>query len=899
VTIASPEDVRVELLGALRVTAGEHEIVIHAPKERVVLVFMALSPGRTLRTRELIEGLWGENPPASARKALQTYVSALRRRLPPGAIETTPDGYRLDIPADAVDVTVFERLVDESRLARAGGAYQRAVTNLLEARRLWRGEPLTELGDHLAGAALLARLVEIRNTSEEDLAEARLALGDHLALVPELEAAVAAQPLRERRWGQLMLALYRSGRQADALRAFQRLRKELGEELGIEPSAELVTLEGAIVMQRPELAPPSDTFGQPGSDLADTAIVSRVTGVPRSTTALIGREGELTIALRLLKDHRLVTLVGAGGSGKTKLAAAIAAAPGELPVDEVCWVGLQSVWATDLVIPAIAQGLGARGDIADHIGDRGVLLILDNFEQVVDIAPDILDLLSRSVNLRILVTSREPLRVEGEYLLPVGPLSEAHAEQLFIERASAEDPSFTPGPSLHAICQRLDRLPLAIELAAARVSLFTLDELLVRLHRALPILTGQRRDVPERQRTLEATIRWSYDLLQPRHQRILRWLSPFDTFEPRAAERVSACDMDSLHVLLGKNLIRHAGGDRFELLQTVRQFALDRLQEHQESEAAYQALAGDAIDILSGAAVGLHGPEQAQSLARLDSEYGNLRAAAQWAMTDEPATSARLAVGLGWYWLLRNHTGEGVSFLQRFRTTADSLAPPLRAALLGTYGRLLFYRGEARHAISDTEDAREVLLEAEDAWERSGQDSSQRADCIERVATLVYLSIVAGSSGRRTLARETGLKAIAVGEATGDPWCTGLAYWALGTNVFLRRCDADNPDEVRKLLEYSIAQLRQAGDSWALGGPLLYLGRHLLAAGDTEAAFVTGTEALHAFRRVGEKWRTALALRHLANVAQTQGKSSAADSLRDEAEYLERELGDLATSVEG
>ena len=232
----SEDELCVELLGPLRVTMAGREVEIHAPKERALLSLLALSPGRTLQTQDLVTGLWGDDPPGSARKALQTYVSALRRRLSADVIKTNGDGYRLAIDPEAVDVTVFERLARESRSASSRGDHQTAVTSLLEARRLWRGEPLRELADHLSGAAHITRLLEIRSASEEDLAEARLALGDHIALVPELEAAVAAEPLRERRWAQLMLALYRSGRQADALRAFQRLRKEVGEDQGIEPS---------------------------------------------------------------------------------------------------------------------------------------------------------------------------------------------------------------------------------------------------------------------------------------------------------------------------------------------------------------------------------------------------------------------------------------------------------------------------------------------------------------------------------------------------------------------------------------------------------------------------------------------------------------------------------------
>ncbi len=442
---APPEEsslgTHIELLGPLRVTLNGEEVAISAPKERALLMLLALAAEHPVPLHEILMALWGEDPPTSARKSVQTYVSSLRRRLPPGTIETVPGGYRLSASVGVVDAVAFEHLVREGQAAAAGGDHHRAVKCFSKARTLWRGEPLFELTDHPPGMALQARLCELATGCEEDLAQSRLELGEHAVIVTELEAAVAAEPLRERRWTQLMLALYRSGRQADALRACQRLRKVLGEELGIEPGPEVVALEADIFRQGPELAwsgvgleavsgpEPSTWWAGPESP-------------PRLSTPLIGRDTELALALQQIATRRLVTLVGAGGAGKTTLAMAIASRCTARMPEGVYWVSLQSLTTSRLVLPAVAQALGARGDVARHIGDREILVILDNFEQVIDAAPEIAGLLARTERVRILVTSREPLRVAGEQLVPVGPLAEPDAVDLFVERASAEAPAF-------------------------------------------------------------------------------------------------------------------------------------------------------------------------------------------------------------------------------------------------------------------------------------------------------------------------------------------------------------------------------------------------------------------------------------------------------------------------
>jgi hypothetical protein len=384
-------------------------------------------------------------------------------------------------------------------------------------------------------------------------------------------------------------------------------------------------------------------------------------------------------------------------------------------------------------------------------------------------------------------------------------------------------------------------------------------------------------------------------LLESNQQHALRWLSPLESFDLSTAAAVAGTSLDTLHSLLDKNLIRRCGDNRFQLLQTVREFGMDRLDELGESDAAQRALLSFALQLLDQTMDRLHGPEQPSVLASLDAEHGNLRAAAQWAVKNDRLVASQLAVRLGWYWLLRDRTGEGVSFLEALAAPADELPAALHALLLGHYGRLLFYRGEALHADGD-DAARLVLVDAAAAWRRAmAERPLVPGERREHVVCLTFLGIAAGSSGDRSLARGAGREAIAVAERTGDDWCTGIANWGLGTNLFLGRCEGDDPNEGRALLENSVDRLRPTGDSWALGAPLLYLARQMLILGDLDEARTTGTAALHAFQRAGGKWRTALALRHLAQVAMAEAKGPEADALQEEADRLERELGRLAS----
>src|SRR5215216_5853683 len=690
------------VLGPVEV-AGTGRTVRLGRRERGVLAALILGAGKTVSSDRLVDALWGERPPRTAGKTLQTYVLRLRKALGGSVIETQAPGYRLFTPVDAIDAHRFEELIRFARTAVVNGAPARAATSLRDALQLWRGNPFEELAGWAPADAEAARLGELRRVAAEELADAELACGRHAEYVAELESMVAAEPLRERRWAMLMLALYRCGRQADALRAYQRARTTLVEELGIEPGPELRALEQAVVAQNASLAPPStvidaervppaprdggivsilfsdlagstelldrlgddaadelrrthfkllrdavdahggqevktlgdglmvvftsavdavscaveiqravtehnstssqqldvrvglhvgepirdedDFFGMPvvvaqrlcaaatgGQILASETVRSLVgsrgghdfvalgeldlkglpplatvavrwrddapvlapfpplgalhqTNLPVPATGLVGRARELAEVIDLLRrpEVRLVTLTGAGGSGKTRLAVEAA---WELVAEfahGVWWVGLAPLREPELVLDSIAQTLGVTDEVAKHVGDDYVLLLLDNFEHLLDAAAGVAELLAHCPNLNVLVTSREPLHLSAEREYAVPPLTEDEAVALFVEHAVVSDADGV----VRDICRRLDCLPLAVELAAARTKALSPERLLERLGSRLPLLTGGPRDAPARQRTLRATIEWSHDLLAPEEQRLFVRLAVF------------------------------------------------------------------------------------------------------------------------------------------------------------------------------------------------------------------------------------------------------------------------------------------------------------------------------------------------------------------------------------
>ena len=520
------ETVRVGLLGGLEVLDDDgRDTVVAGPKVRALLAMLALQPGRVVSTEQLIDALWGDNPPTEVRNGLQGLASKLRRSLGSAdLVAMRGAGYSLELPADAIDVHRYEEMVAAARDAAADGDLNQAAALLAEADRLWRGDAFADFAYEDFAAGAITRLSELRLSAIEERLDIELQLGRHQAAVAELEELVAAHPLRERLRGLLMLALYRAGRQADALRVFQDGRHVLADELGLEPGHELRALEAAILAQDHSLDAPAVTARDPGTSTATYSI-------PEALTPLVGRDAELRELTRLAAEHRFVTLVGPGGVGKTRLALEVARVESAALTFGGCLVELAPVGDPAAVRAAIASALAVPdpGRLAEAIGDRELLLVLDNCEHVITTAAEVAeDLLRHCPALRLIATSREGLRVGGETIWPVPPLDADDAVSLFVARAQAAGAPLDLSDDHHAsiaeICSRLDGLPLAIELAAARTRAFPLQQISARLNDRFRLLTGGSRTALPRQQTLRAVVDWSYELLFDDEQRVFERL---------------------------------------------------------------------------------------------------------------------------------------------------------------------------------------------------------------------------------------------------------------------------------------------------------------------------------------------------------------------------------------
>jgi predicted ATPase/DNA-binding SARP family transcriptional activator len=651
------------LLGPLEVEGEAGPFAVVGRKQRVLLGLLLLHAGEVVSSDRLVDELWGERPPATAATSLRNLVAQLRRRLGAETIVTRAPGYLLRVEPEQLDRARFERLIAEAR-----GAEPRERAMLLrEALMLWRGPPLADLSFERFAQPEIQRLEELRLEALEERIEAELAEGQGGELVAELEALVAEQPLRERLRGQLMLALYRSGRQAEALDAYQTARRMLVEELGVEPSPALQELQGAILRQEPGLAPAPRPEAR--------------TRLPAQPTPFLGRTRELAEVVALLQraDVRLLTLSGAGGSGKTRLALRAAAEVAADYRDGVWWVPLAGLRDPALVPATIAQALNIKHEeqLAARVGDQRLLLLLDNCEHLLASAPALGELLSLCPNLNVLATSREPIHLAAEREYRVPTLRESEAVELFRQRAYAAQPE----DAVLTICRRLDCLPLAVELAAARTKLLPPKALLQRLDKAVPLLTGGPRDAPERQRTLEATIAWSYDLLNESEQRLFANLAVFPggcTLE--VAEQVAQADLDVLQSLVDKNLLR-CSEQRFWMLETIREYATTRLEDDGDKNVWRR----HAEYFLTAAEVAL----ERQRVPELIPERDNLRAALRWSTgVGDSDLSLRLAMACApVFWYL--NPAEGRRWLElTLRARSRRTSPELRADALYRLGYL-------------------------------------------------------------------------------------------------------------------------------------------------------------------------------------------------------------------
>ena len=546
------------------------------------------------------------------------------------------------------------------------------------------------------------------------------------------------------------------------------------------------------------------------------------TNLPIQSTPLVGRERELEEGGALLASNRLLTLLGPGGSGKTRLALQLAAEAQEDFPDGVFWAPLSAVRDPAVVGRAVGAAIGADGDLADFIAGKRLLILMDNFEQIVEAAPMVSSLLAETPNAKVLVTSREPLHVDSEQRYAVEPLPETDATILFVERAQAVDAGFAPQPAVTEICRRLDGLPLAIELAAARVAMLDPDELLERLEERLPLLTSRSHSAPERQRTLSATIEWSYQLLSAEEQSLFRRLAAFrGSFSVEAAEAVCGCDLDLLESLVLKSLVRRWGSGRLGMLDTIREFAIAAVEESTEADVVQRAHAEYFLRVAEGLNMNA-GSFDARKPVRSDVamvEQDNFRAALAWtAAGGDVALGLRIATALEQFWTLIDPT-EGMRWYERLfgATGAEEVPLETRADSMRSYGSSTDIAGFQ-------EEAGRWYAESLALYEELGDEHG-------RAVLLHRLSLHEMRSGDLAKARRLVGESHEIHERQGDRW--GLMQ-TVGTMGAIER-DAGNPERARELIAESAALANEVGHAWWESGVLAELAQLDLAAGRLEA----------------------------------------------------------------
>ncbi|MER5862025.1 BTAD domain-containing putative transcriptional regulator [Kitasatospora sp. NPDC002040] len=659
-------------------TADGSEVRVPEAKVRLLLAQLLVRPGQPVPAHRLVDELWGDELPEHPANALQGKVSHLRRtleRAEPGAralVVSGPAGYRLAVEPAAVDSGRFTALAEA---ARSAGPADR-IRLLTEALALWRGPAFADHAERPFALAAVTGLAEARLSAQEELAEARLESGEHRPLLPELAELVGRHPLRQRLRSVQLRALYRSGRQAEALASYADLRHRLADGLGLDPEAGLTALHEAILRRDPSLDP-------------------RTSGnLPAPLSGLIGREALSDHLRTLLRTGRLVTLTGPGGVGKTRLALASAHAEADRLPDGAWLVELAPLAPGSgpaAVAEAILAALGVRdlspaaADPADRLAEvlrgRELLLLLDNCEHLLaGVAAVLGPLLATAPRLLVLATSQELIGLGGELPLPVPPLEaptgdglaevgRSGAARLFLLRAGA-GLAEENAAAVALLCRRLDGIPLALELAAARARTLGVHGLAARLDDRFALLAGGPRDAPARQRTLRAVIDWSWQLLTEAERAVLRRLAVTADGCPPPAAAVICADGDLpaaqvpelLARLVERSLVvltDRPDGPRFGLLESVRAYALEQLDRTGEAAATRQRHSHHFTGLALRAAPLLCGPEQREWLERLDTESANLARAVEYTVAAGRAEPAlRLVDALAWYWLLRGRHGE-------------------------------------------------------------------------------------------------------------------------------------------------------------------------------------------------------------------------------------------------
>lgn len=873
-------------------------------RQRRLLTALALWPGRHVPGDTLVELVWGDDLPADPQSALQTNVARLRRALPEGiAVVTERRGYRLALDRGVLDATAFEDAISAGRLD--------------EALALWRGAPFTDL-DAEAAAVEAARLHELWAAAVERRAQQRAAAGQPQEAVAALEELIAAEPLRESAVAVLMEVLAAAGRQADALRAFSRLRRALAEELGIEPSAALRATEERVLLQD---IPPAGSPGGP---------------VPLPVSSFVGRDTDVGAVRDLVDAHRIVTLCGPGGVGKTRLALQVAHETAAGYPDGVVLVDLGEATTPEAVDARLSAALRvaapAGGSLRDHVVDvlrpRRALLLLDNCEHVVEpVATLVEQVTMASATVDVLATSREPLRVDGEHVMTVGPLPLASAVALLRDRVAAAAPAALDLPgadeALVEIATRLDGLPLALELAAGRARALALDGLVAALDESLAVLQAGRRTAAPRHRSLRDVVGWSYDLLTAHERHLFDCLGVF-AGPVDAAAVATVCGAPGvpgppaagiaavrplLADLVDRSLVTAAPGPspRYGMLATVRAFARERLAGSQHGAGLRDRHARWVAALVDGVGVGTAGPDEPAALARFDAHGADIARAVSWMAANERLDDLlRVGVVVGSI-AFETMRGDLAALVDVAVTAVGDAVHPLVPPLLGTAATLAWQRGDAagcedlcararalasrlgpetaRHeeqAAANLAFFRGDLDAAAHHSRRASELAAAAGDRALEAAVVLDLALVEAYAGDPRAADDLA-RGTALAEALGSPRLRGWAAYTAGESLVERDPAAAVPH-----LERAVALAAEVGAAF-----LGTVARHTLLTSAGRA----GAVGLDAYGRLVDDWHRAgawtqlwVAVRALAEALGRRGRHDEAVRLLAAHEASKRAL---------
>jgi predicted ATPase/DNA-binding SARP family transcriptional activator len=914
----------VRLLGPLEVDVSGEPVRFEGAKQRTLFAVLALRAPEAVSADELVEALWGEEQPGGVGQALQKQISRLRRRLGDAGerLRHRPPGYALDVEPEAIDFRRFEELLRSARAALGRDDPERAAAELEAALAEWRGEALADYRFDEFAQREIARLEELRMEAVEERLAAQLAGGGGEEVVGELQALVAEHPLRERLRGQLMVALYRAGRQADALETMRAGRQLLVEELGIEPGPELRRLERMILAHDSEL-----TAERPGAGL--------VGRLPAPANQTIGRRRELSEVGQLLvsPDVRLVTLVGPGGVGKTRIAQEAArAVAARFPAGAV-HVSLDGAENAGVLVPEAASALGVVAATAAELGTRlavvtrgaPALLVLDGFDRYVEDAGQVGELLAGVSNLTVLATSRAPLRLTSEQVYRVQPLPAPNAAALFVARTRAvrgDRGIDGDGPIVEAICARLDGLPLAIELAADRARLLPLPALLDRLERRLEVLTGGPRDLPSRQRSLRATLEWSWEELDEPERELLGRLTVFEGGASlEGAEAVCAGELGDgveplVSSLLDKSSLLRTGSrrdaePRFAMLDTVREFAAARIRDDEDVAGLERRHAEYFLAYCEQAAERAARSDQREWLDRLAQERGNIRLAFErllHAGASEEALRVAIAFARVLPWDAHAHEVRG----WLAQVLGAKLPAERRAAGLYWDGTLALSQGlfgdaetrleEALATAREADDAsvetaalaalgrRAVLVAAPEAADLCDEAVSAARRAGDPILVADALLTQAGACERTQEWERAGAiagEALELYRAAGDPYG---AAWALAEQGWYAMVHGRLEESEQHLAE-ALELRREHGDDRRLVEPLIDYAWLLHVRGNGEEATRGFLDCLSLARHVGDPFTVGEALAGLSAQAALDGRGADAARLAGASEALHEQIG--------